>query len=77
MKASYRKSMLHSLLAAVGKFNTATEFAKSVSSMPFGGSAALGIMSGKKPYLIVSGELVLRHQRLTFRSRKTAQASPI
>ena len=25
--ANYRKSMLHSLLAAVGKFNTATEFA--------------------------------------------------
>jgi hypothetical protein len=31
MKANYRKSMLHSLLAAVGKFNTATEFAKSVT----------------------------------------------
>jgi len=31
MKANYRKSMLRSLLAAVGKFNTATEFAKSVS----------------------------------------------
>ena len=26
--------------------------------MPFGGSAALGIMSRKKPYLSVSGELV-------------------
>ena len=31
MKANYRKSMLHSLLAAVGKFNTAIEFAKSVT----------------------------------------------
>jgi len=31
MKANYRKSMLHSLLVAVGKFNTATEFAKSVT----------------------------------------------
>ena len=31
MKANYRKSMLHSLLAAAGKFNTATEFAKSVT----------------------------------------------
>ena len=31
MKANYRKSMLHSLLAAVGKFNIATEFAKSVT----------------------------------------------
>jgi len=31
MKANYRKSMLHSLLAAIGKFNTATEFAKSVT----------------------------------------------
>ena len=31
MKANYRKSMLHSLLAAVGKFKTATEFAKPVT----------------------------------------------
>jgi len=31
MKANYRKSMLHSLLAAVGKLNTVTEFAKSVT----------------------------------------------
>ena len=31
VKANYRKSMLHSLLAAVGKFNTVTEFAKSVT----------------------------------------------
>jgi len=31
MKANYRNSTLHSLLAAVGKFNTATEFAKSVT----------------------------------------------
>ena len=31
MKANYRNSMLYSLLAAVGKFNTATEFAKSVT----------------------------------------------
>ena len=31
MKANYRKSILHSLLAAIGKFNTATEFAKSIS----------------------------------------------
>src|SRR5215510_12358328 len=31
MKANYRKSMLHSLLAAIGKFNSATEFAKSVT----------------------------------------------
>ena len=31
MKANYRKSMLHSLLAAIGKFNTATEFAKFVT----------------------------------------------
>ena len=31
LKANYRKSMLHSLLAAVRKFNTATEFAKSVT----------------------------------------------
>ena len=42
--------------------------------MPFSGSAALGIMSGKKPYLSVSGELVLRRQRLTFRSRKTSES---
>ena len=31
MKANYRTSMLHSLLVAVSKFNTATEFAKSVN----------------------------------------------
>jgi hypothetical protein len=31
MKANYRKSILHSLLAAVRKFNTATESAKSVT----------------------------------------------
>ena len=31
MTANYRKSLLHSLLAAVKKFNTATEFAKSVT----------------------------------------------
>ena len=31
MKANYRKSMLHSLLGVVGKFNTATEFPKSVT----------------------------------------------
>ena len=31
MKANYRKSMLYSLLAAIGKFNTATEFAESVT----------------------------------------------
>jgi len=31
MKANCRKSMLQSLLAAVGKFNTATEFANSVT----------------------------------------------
>ena len=31
MRANYRKSMLHSLLGAVGKFNIATEFAKSVT----------------------------------------------
>ena len=31
MKANYRNSMLHSLLAAVANFNTATEFAKSVT----------------------------------------------
>ena len=31
MKANYRKSILHSLLAAVGKFNTTTEFAKPVT----------------------------------------------
>jgi len=31
MKADYRKSMLHSLLAAVGKYNTATEFVRSVT----------------------------------------------
>ena len=31
MRANYTKSMLHSLLAAVGKFNTATEFAKAVT----------------------------------------------
>ena len=31
MKANYRKSMLHSLLAAVRKFNTATEFAECVT----------------------------------------------
>ena len=34
-------------------------------------------MSGKKSLLSVSGKLVLLRQRLTFRSRKTAQASPI
>ena len=31
VKANYRKSMLHNLLAAIKKFNTATEFAKSVT----------------------------------------------
>ena len=31
MKANYRNSMLHSLLVAVGKFNTATKFAKSAT----------------------------------------------
>ena len=31
MKANYKRSVLHSFLAAVGKFNAATEFAKSVS----------------------------------------------
>ena len=31
MKTNYRKSLLHSLLAAFGKFKTATEFAKSVT----------------------------------------------
>ena len=31
MKANYRKSMPHSLLAAVGKFNTAIECTKSVT----------------------------------------------
>jgi hypothetical protein len=31
MKANYRKSMLHNLLAAVRKFITATELAKSVT----------------------------------------------
>jgi hypothetical protein len=31
MKANYRKFMLHSLLAAVGKFNTVTQFVKSVT----------------------------------------------
>jgi hypothetical protein len=31
LKANYTKSMLRSLLAAVGKFNTVTEFAKSVT----------------------------------------------
>jgi len=31
MKANYRKSMLHSLLAVVRMFNTTTEFAKSVT----------------------------------------------
>ena len=31
MNANYRKSMLHNLLAAVGKFITATEFAKFVT----------------------------------------------
>ena len=31
LKVNYRKSMLHSLLAAVGKFNTAIEFTKSVT----------------------------------------------
>ena len=31
MKANYRKSMLHNLLDAVGKFNTATGFANSVT----------------------------------------------
>jgi hypothetical protein len=31
MKSNYRKSMLHNLLAAIRKFITATEFAKSVT----------------------------------------------
>ena len=31
MKGNYRKSMLHSLLATVGKCNAVTEFAKSVT----------------------------------------------
>ena len=31
MKANYRQSMLHSLLATVGKFHAATEFAKSLT----------------------------------------------
>ena len=78
MKANYRKSMLHSSLAAVRKFNTATEFAKSVTVFDaIRWISSLGIMSGKKAYLRVTGELVLRRQRLIFRSRKTTQASPI
>jgi len=31
LKTNYRSSMLHNLLAAVRKFNTATDFAKSVT----------------------------------------------
>ena len=76
MKANYRKSMLHSPLAAVGKFNTATEFAKSVTVF----DAIRWISSAwnnVREETTLSGELVLRRQRLTFRSRKTAQASLI
>jgi hypothetical protein len=77
-KANYRKSLLHSLLAAVGKFNTATEFAESVAVF----DVIRWISSSwnnvrKKPYYSVYGEVVLRRRRLHFRSRKAAQASQL
>jgi len=77
MMANYRKSMLHSLLAAVGKFNTATQFSNSVivfDAIRWISSACNNV---REETIIVSSELVLCHQRLTFRSKKTAQASPI
>jgi hypothetical protein len=43
--------------------------------MPFGGSAALGIMSRKKPYLSVPGELVVRHQRLSGAEDSTSESN--
>ena len=73
MKANYSKSMLHNLLAAVGKFITAVEFSKSVTIF----DAIRWISSAWNNVQEETGELVLRRQRLTFRSRKTAQASPI
>ena len=77
MKANYRKSMLHSLLAAVGKFNAATEFAKSVTVFDAIRWISSAWNNVREETIRVSGELVLRRQRVTFRSRKPAQASPI
>jgi len=52
MKTNYRKSMLHNLLAAVGKFNTATEFAKFVTAFDaIRWISSAWNMSGKKPYV--------------------------
>ena len=77
MKANYRKSMPHSLLAAIRKFNTATEFAKSVTVF----NAIWWISSAwnnvQEETICVASELVLRCQKLTSSSRKTTQASPI
>jgi len=71
MKANYRKSMLHSLLADVGKFNTATEFAKSVTVF----DAIRWISSA---WNNVREETILKcFQRNGFASPETAQASPI
>ena len=77
MKANYRKSRLHSLLAAVGKFNIATEFAKSVTVF----DAIRWISSA---WNNVREETILKcFRRAGFaspetdlQSRKTAQASP-
>jgi hypothetical protein len=104
IKANYRKSTLHSLLAVAGKFDTATEFAKSVTVFDAiwwissawsnvqeetilntlrTGDTDLRLYAYKQfkypvpNVLSVSGELVLHRQRLTFRSRKTSQVSPI
>ena len=65
MKANYRKSMLHSLLAAVGKFNTATEFAKSVTVLD-----AIQWISSSRNY--VREETILKcFRRAAFASPET------
>ena len=77
MKANYRKSMLHSLLAAITKFNTATEFAKSVTVFNTARWISRAWNNVQEETIHVSRELVLRRQTLTSRSRETTQASPI
>ena len=62
MKANYRKSMLHSLLAAGRKFNTATEFAKSVTVFDAIRWISSAWNNVQEETICVSGELVLRRQ---------------
>jgi hypothetical protein len=76
MKANYRKSMLHSLLAAAGKFNTATEFARSVTIFDAIRWISSAWNNVQEETIRVSGELVLRRQT-DLQQQETAQVSPI